>query len=83
MEVSIIFKIAAVGIVVSILNQILKHNGRDDQAALTALAGLLIVIYWILPYILELFTTMKSFLNCDRGWYILMCCRFRCVQLQV
>ena len=74
MEVSIIFKIAAVGIVVSILNQILKHNGRDDQAALTALAGLLIVIYWILPYIL---------LNCDRGWYILMCCRFRCVQLQV
>lgn len=54
MEVSIIFKIAAVGIVVSILNQILKHNGRDDQAALTALAGLLIVIYWILPYILEL-----------------------------
>ena len=59
MEVSIIFKIAAVGIVVSILNQILKHNGRDDQAALTALAGLLIVIYWI-PYILELFTTMKK-----------------------
>ena len=59
MEVSIIFKIAAVGIVVSILNQILKHNGRDDQAALTALAGLL-VIYWILPYILELFTTMKK-----------------------
>ena len=58
MEVSIIFKIAAVGIVVSILNQILKHNGRDDQAA--ALAGLLIVIYWILPYILELFTTMKK-----------------------
>lgn len=54
MEVSIIFKIAAVGIVVSILNQILKHNGRDDQA------GLLIVIYWILPYILELFTTMKK-----------------------
>ena len=59
MEVSIIFKIAAVGIVVSILNQILKHNGRDDQAALTALAGLL-VIYWVLPYILELFTTMKK-----------------------
>ena len=60
MEVSIIFKIAAVGIVVSILNQVLKHSGRDDQAALTALAGLLIVIYWILPYILELLTTMKK-----------------------
>ena len=38
MEVSIIFKIAAVGIVVSILNQILKHNGRDDQAAALKLA---------------------------------------------
>ena len=69
MEVSIIFKIAAVGIVVSILNQILKHNGRDDQAALTALAGLLIVIYWILPYILELFTTMKRLFELwDWNW---------------
>ena len=58
MEVSIIFKIAAVGIVVSILNQLRKHNGRYDQAALTALAGKLIVIYWIFPYILELFNTM-------------------------
>ena len=60
MEVSMIFKIAAVGIVVSIINQILKHNGREDQAVLTGLAGLLIVIYWILPCMLELFTTMKK-----------------------
>ena len=42
MEVSIIFKIAAVGIVVSILNQILKHNGRDDQAALLHWQGFLL-----------------------------------------
>lgn len=60
MEVSIIFKIAAVGIVVSVLNQILKQNGREDQASLTSLAGLLMVIYWILPYILELFITLKK-----------------------
>ena len=53
MEINLIFKIAAVGIIISILNQILKHSGRDDQAFLTGLAGLLLVLYWILPYILE------------------------------
>ena len=58
MEINLIFKIAAVGIIISILNQILKHSGRDDQAFLTGLAGLL--LYWILPYILELFTTMQK-----------------------
>ena len=61
MEINLIFKIAAVGIIISILNQILKHSGRDDQAFLTGLAGLLLVLYWILPYILELFTTMQKY----------------------
>ncbi len=60
MEVNIIFKIAAVGILVSVLSQILKHSGREEQAFLTSLAGLLLVLYWIVPYILELFETMKS-----------------------
>ncbi len=60
MEINLILKIAAVGIIISILNQILKHSGRDDQAFLTGLAGLLLVLYWILPYILELFTTMQK-----------------------
>ena len=60
MEINLIFKIAAVGIIISILNQILKHSGRDDQAFLTGLAGLPLVLYWILPYILELFTTMQK-----------------------
>ena len=60
MEVSIIFKIAAVGIVDSILSQILKLKGRDDQAALSALAGLLIVLYWVFPYILDLFSSMNK-----------------------
>ncbi|MCI6165224.1 MAG: stage III sporulation protein AC [Lachnospira sp.] len=60
MEINIIFKIAAVGIIVSILNQILKHSGRDEQAFLTSLAGLLLVLYWIIPYILDVFNTMKK-----------------------
>ena len=51
MNTDIIFKIAAVGVIVSILNQILKHSGRDDQAFLTSLAGILIVLYWVIPYI--------------------------------
>ena len=60
MEVNIIFKIAAVGILVSMLNQGLKHSGRDEQAFLISLSGLLIVLFWILPYIYELFETIKN-----------------------
>lgn len=60
MDVSLIFKIAAVGILVSVLNQILKHSGREDQAFLTSLAGLLIVLSWIVPYIANLFATIKN-----------------------
>ena len=60
MEVSLIFKIAAVGILVSVLSQILKHSGREEQAFLTSLAGLLLVLYWIVPYISDLFEAMKK-----------------------
>lgn len=60
MEVSIIFKIAAVGILVSILSQVLKHSGREEQAFLVSLAGLLIVLFWIVPYIYELFESIKQ-----------------------
>ena len=60
MEVSIIFKIAAVGIRVSVLTQVLKHSGREEQAFLTSLAGLLIVLFWILPYIYELFEDIQK-----------------------
>ena len=59
MEVSLIFKIAAVGILVTILSQVLKHSGREEQAFLTSLAGLMLVLFWILPYIFELFDSMK------------------------
>lgn len=60
MEVSIIFKIAAVGILVSVLSQILKHSGREEQAFLVSLSGLLMVLFWIVPYIYELFESMKQ-----------------------
>ena len=63
MKSGIIFKIAAVGIIVAILNQILKHSGRDDQAFLTSLAGILIVLYWVIPYIAELFSSMQKLFN--------------------
>lgn len=60
MEVTIIFRIAAVGILVSILSQLLKHSGRDEQAFLVSLAGLLIVLFWIVPYIYELFVDIQK-----------------------
>ena len=60
MEVSLIFKIAAVGILVSVISEILKHSGREEQAFLTSLAGLLLVLYWIVPYISDLFEAMKK-----------------------
>ena len=60
MGVTIIFKIAAVGIVVTVLSQVLKHSGREEQAFLLSLAGLIIVLVWIVPYISELFETMET-----------------------
>lgn len=60
MGVSLIFKIAAVGILVTILSQILKHSGRDEHAFLVSLAGLILVLTWIVPYIYELFETIEA-----------------------
>ena len=60
MEIGIIFKIAAVGILVSILSQVLKHSGREEQAFLTSLAGLRLVLSWIIRYIINLFDYMKK-----------------------
>ena len=60
MSVNLIFKIAAIGIIVTVLTQILKHSGREEQAFLTSLAGLLLVLFWIVPYIYELFSTMMD-----------------------
>ena len=59
MSVNLIFKIAAVGILVSVLSQVLKHSGREEQAFLTSLAGLIVVLFWILPYIYDLFENIR------------------------
>lgn len=60
MGVSLIFKIAAVGILVTILSQILKHSGREEHSFLVSLAGLVLVLSWIVPYIYELFQTIQA-----------------------
>ncbi|MDF2819651.1 MAG: stage sporulation protein [Clostridiales bacterium] len=59
MTINLIFKIAAVGIIVLILNQVLRNSGKDEYVSMINLAGLILVIFWILPYISELFETVK------------------------
>ena len=59
MSVNLIFKIAAVGILVSVISQVLKHSGREEQAFLVSLAGLILVLFWIVPYIYELFESIQ------------------------
>ncbi len=60
MDINLIFKIAAVGILVSVVSQVLKHSGRDELAFLTSLAGLVLVLFWIVPYISQLFEAIKT-----------------------
>ena len=60
MSVNLLFKIAAVGILGSVLTQVLKHSGREEEAFLTSLAGLLLVLFWVIPYINELFVSVKE-----------------------
>ena len=60
MDVNLLFKIAAVGILVSVISQILKQSGREEHAFLVSLAGLLLVLFWVVPIIYELFETIKK-----------------------
>ena len=60
MEVDLIFKIAAIGIIVAVLNQLLKRAERDEQAMMTTLAGLIVVLLMIINEIANLFETIKS-----------------------
>lgn len=60
MEVSVLFKIAAVGIIVAILNQVLIRSGRDEYTMITTLGGLIIVLMMIIPYIKDLFQYIES-----------------------
>ena len=60
MDVNLLFKIAAVGILVTVIGQVLKHSGREEHAFLVSLTGLVIVLFWIVPYIYELFDSIKK-----------------------
>jgi len=63
MEIGLLFKIAAVGILVTILSQVLKHSGREEHSFLVGLAGLVIVLSWVVPYVYELFETVQDFFD--------------------
>ncbi len=60
MEVDLIFKIAAVGIIVTILNQVLVRSGREEQATMTTLAGLVVVLFIVVQKISQLFDLVKQ-----------------------
>ncbi len=60
MEIDLIFKIAAIGIIVSILNQVLTRSGRDEQATMTTLAGLVVVLMMLAQKIAQLFDLVKQ-----------------------
>ena len=60
MEIDLIFKIAAIGIIVSILNQVLSRSGREEQATMTTLAGLIVVLMILTQKIADLFDLVKT-----------------------
>ena len=60
MEIDLIFKIAAIGIIVSILNQVLSRSGREEQATMTSLAGLVVVLMILTQKIADLFELVKT-----------------------
>ena len=60
MEIDLIFKIAAIGIIVSILNQVLSRSGREEQATMTSLAGLVVVLMMLTRKIADLFDLVKT-----------------------
>ena len=60
MEANLVFKLAAVGILSTIFGQVLKHSGREEHAFLISLAGLILVLSWIVPYIYDLFTQIQQ-----------------------
>ena len=60
MEIDLVFKIAAIGIIVAVLNQLLIRSGREDQAMMTTLAGLVVVLSILVKQISPLFVTIKA-----------------------
>ena len=60
MEVTVIFQIAAVGILVAVLNQVLNSADRGELATMTTLAGVVLVLFWVIRYISQLFNTVQT-----------------------
>lgn len=60
MDINFVFKIAAIGIIVAVLNQVLIRSGREEQAMMTTLAGIIVVLFMIIQQISKLFDTVKS-----------------------
>ena len=60
LDVNFIFKVAAIGIIIAVLNTLLVRSGREDQAMLTTLAGVVVVLMMIIPHISELFKSVKE-----------------------
>lgn len=63
MDIDLLFKIAAIGILVAVLNQVLLRAGRDDQAMMTTLAGVVIVLSLVISEISELFASVRTMFN--------------------
>ena len=63
MDINLLFKIAGIGILVSVLHQVLSKAGRDDQAMMTTLAGLVIVLSMVIKEISNLFTSVRTIFN--------------------
>ena len=62
-EISILLKITALGMVVTLLTKVLKASGREDHAFLVGLCGLMIVILWVLPYLVDFFATVEALME--------------------
>ena len=63
MEIDLIFKVAAIGIIVALLNQVLSKSGREEQATMTTLTGLVVVLMMVATKIYELFELVKALFN--------------------
>lgn len=68
MEIEIIFKIAAIGILITVICQLLKKSDRDDVAMFVAIAGLIIVLTMVVTMISEFFNSIKELFNLYRSW---------------
>ena len=70
MDVDLIFKVAAIGIIVTVLNQVLVRSGREEQAMLTTLTGLVVVLIMVVNMVADLFSTVKSVFAYCLPWVI-------------